>query len=79
MLVHRDPSLSVPLLVTSDTNQIERGWQMWSEMFALPQIEEENDVGSRSLRRAVVATTSSKAAVQNFWCAGKPVARNQKR
>lgn len=44
VLVHRDPSLSVPLLVTSDEDQIERGWQMWSDMFSLPQIEEESDM-----------------------------------
>jgi hypothetical protein len=44
VLVHRDPSLSVPLLVTSDEEQIERSWQMWSDTFSLPQIEEESDV-----------------------------------
>jgi len=51
ILVHRDPSLSVPLLVTSDSDQIERGWQMWSETFALPQIEEEGDVAREPATR----------------------------
>ena len=43
VIAHRDPSLSIPLLVTSDSEQIEQAWQMWSDLLALPQIEEEND------------------------------------
>ena len=43
VIAHRDPSLSIPLLVTSDGDQIEQAWQMWSDLLALPQIEEEND------------------------------------
>ncbi|WP_283842502.1 DUF6101 family protein [Bradyrhizobium sp. G127] len=41
ILVHRDPSLSVPLLVTTDELQLDQAWQMWGDMFALPQIEDE--------------------------------------
>lgn len=52
VLVHRDPSLSVPLLVTSDDVQIERAWQIWSDLFALPQIEDESgDTREPALRR----------------------------
>lgn len=51
VLVHRDPSLSVPLLVTSDSDQIERGWQAWSDLLALPQIEEENDASREPATR----------------------------
>jgi hypothetical protein len=40
VLVHRDPSLSIPLLVSSDQNEIEMAWRMWSEIFALPQLPE---------------------------------------
>ncbi len=43
VIAHRDPSLSIPLLVTSDGDQIEHAWRMWSALLALPQIEEEND------------------------------------
>ena len=41
MLVHRDPSLSIPLLVSSDADEIATAWQTWSEIFALPQLPEE--------------------------------------
>jgi hypothetical protein len=43
VLVHNDPSLSVPLLVTSDELQLDLAWQMWGDLFALPQIEDETD------------------------------------
>ena len=41
VLVHRDPSLSIPLLVSSDADEIASAWQTWSEIFALPQLPEE--------------------------------------
>ncbi len=41
MLVHRDPSLSIPLCVSSDREEIADAWQMWSDIFALPQIRED--------------------------------------
>ncbi|KQW21146.1 hypothetical protein ASC80_13555 [Afipia sp. Root123D2] len=43
VLTHRDPSLSVPLLVTSDNNEIDNVWSQWSDLLALPQIEDESD------------------------------------
>lgn len=68
VLVHRDPSLSVPLLVTSDEDQIERGWQMWSDTFSLPQIEEESDVvrepATRRRRHNVIKTRRPKFLVR---------------
>lgn len=41
MLAHRDPSLSIPLCVSSDRGEIAEAWQMWSDIFALPQIRED--------------------------------------
>jgi hypothetical protein len=41
VLAHRDPSLSIPLLVSSDREETDTAWQMWSEIFALPQLPEE--------------------------------------
>jgi len=41
VLAHRDPSLSIPLLVSSDCDEIEMAWRMWSEIFALPQLPED--------------------------------------
>ncbi|MEK9279693.1 MULTISPECIES: DUF6101 family protein [unclassified Bradyrhizobium] len=40
VLVHRDPSLSVPLLVSTDGDEITEAWARWSEIFALPQLDE---------------------------------------
>ncbi len=52
VLTHRDPSLSVPLLVSADSDEIERVWSLWSDLFTLPQIDEENDlVHEPALRR----------------------------
>jgi len=40
VLAHRDPSLSIPLCISSDRDEITSAWQMWSDIFALPQLEE---------------------------------------
>ena len=40
VLLHRDPSLSIPLCVSSDRDEIVSAWQTWSDIFALPQLEE---------------------------------------
>ena len=41
VLVHRDPSLSIPLGASSDREEISAAWQMWSEIFALPQLPQD--------------------------------------
>jgi hypothetical protein len=40
VLVHRDPSLTIPLCVSSDSEEIASAWQMWSDIFALPQLQD---------------------------------------
>jgi len=40
VLVHRDPSLTIPLCVSSDPDEIATAWQTWSEIFALPRLTE---------------------------------------
>lgn len=40
VLVHRDPSLTIPLCVSADNDEIASAWQMWSETFALPQLQD---------------------------------------
>jgi hypothetical protein len=40
VLVHRDPSLSVPLLISADGDGLAEAWAVWSELFALPQLDE---------------------------------------
>lgn len=51
VLKHRDPSLSIPLLVSSDIEEIEMAWPMWSEIFALPQLPEEKRIEPAQRRR----------------------------
>ena len=41
VLLHRDPSLTIPLCVSSDREEIAAAWQEWSDIFALPQLAEE--------------------------------------
>jgi hypothetical protein len=41
VLLHRDPSLTVPLCISSDSEEIASAWQMWSDIFALPQLPED--------------------------------------
>jgi hypothetical protein len=41
LLVHRDPSLSIPLCVSAEREEIADAWQMWSDIFALPRIKED--------------------------------------
>jgi hypothetical protein len=41
VLVHRDPSLSIPLAVSSDRDEIAAAWRMWSDIFQLPQLPED--------------------------------------
>jgi hypothetical protein len=41
VLLHRDPSLNIPLCISSDHEEIASAWQSWSDIFALPQLAEE--------------------------------------
>jgi len=43
VLVHRDPSLSIPLLVSTDDDEIEQASGAWGEIFALPRISEDTE------------------------------------
>ncbi|MEY9182146.1 hypothetical protein ABIG06_003751 [Bradyrhizobium sp. USDA 326] len=52
VLVHRDPSLSIPLLVGADADEIAQAWAIWSELFALPQLDEGTRKPAPRRRRA---------------------------
>ena len=55
VLLHRDPSLSIPLCVSSDAEEIATAWQMWSEIFSLPQLRDESrEPTSRRRRRNAI-------------------------
>jgi hypothetical protein len=40
VLMHRDPSLTIPLCASSDAAEIAEAWQTWSEILALPQLDD---------------------------------------
>jgi hypothetical protein len=42
VLLHRDPSLTIPLCVSSDAEEIATAWQVWSDIFSLPQLQDES-------------------------------------
>jgi hypothetical protein len=56
VLAHRDPSLTVPLCVSSDREEIAAAWQMWSEIFSLPQLPEDEaaEPAARRRRRSAI-------------------------
>ena len=56
ILLHRDPSLTIPLCTSSDRDEIAAAWQIWSNIFALPQLEdsEARDPAPRRRRRNAI-------------------------
>ena len=50
-LVHRDPSLTIPLCVSTDADEIASAWAMWSDIFALPQLPEDKPCEPAPRRR----------------------------
>ncbi len=51
VLAHRDPSLTIPLCVSSDRTEIESALQMWSDIFGLPQLPEDTNSEPAQRRR----------------------------
>jgi hypothetical protein len=55
VLVHRDPSLSIPLCVCTDGEELSDSLAMWSDVFALPQLDEgQRDPAPRRRRRNAI-------------------------
>jgi hypothetical protein len=55
VLVHRDPSLSIPLSVSTDGEELAAAWRMWSDIFALPQLHDTSrDPAPRRRRRNAI-------------------------
>jgi hypothetical protein len=55
VLLHRDPSLVIPLLVTEDAGECAVAWQTWSEILALPQLaDDKRDPAPRRRRRNAI-------------------------
>jgi hypothetical protein len=51
VLVHRDPSLTIPLCVSPDRDEIACAWLMWSDIFALPRLPEDKACEPATRRR----------------------------
>jgi hypothetical protein len=66
VLAHRDPSLTIPLCVSQDRDEIASAWQMWSEIFALPQLPEEKtpEPAARRRRRNAIRARRPKFLVR---------------
>jgi hypothetical protein len=65
VLAHRDPSLTVPLCVSSDAEEIETTWRMWSEIFALPQLQDNaREPAPRRRRRNAIRARRPKFLVR---------------
>jgi Family of unknown function (DUF6101) len=66
VLVHRDPSLTIPLCVSADREEIAAAWQMWSEIFALPQLPEDKvyEPAARRRRHSTMRTRRPKFLVR---------------
>jgi hypothetical protein len=65
VLLHRDPSLAIPLLVTDDAAELATAWQTWSDIFALPQLsDDKQDPAPRRRRRNAVSGRRPKFLVR---------------
>jgi hypothetical protein len=66
VLAHRDPSLTIPLCVSSDREEITSAWQMWSDILALPQLPEDKtrEPAQRRRRRNAISARRPKFLVR---------------
>ena len=65
VLVHRDPSLSIPLCVGANSDEIASAWQMWSDIFALPQLHDTSrEPAPRRRRRNAIRARRPKFLVR---------------
>ncbi len=65
VLQHRDPSLSVTLCVSNDAEEITEAWRMWSEIFALPQLQDNaREPAARRRRRNAIRARRPKFLVR---------------
>ena len=65
VLLHRDPSLSIPLCVSPDGEEIASAWQMWSDIFSLPQLHDTSrEPAPRRRRRNAIRARRPKFLVR---------------
>jgi hypothetical protein len=64
-LVHRDPSLTIPLCITSDHDEIATAWQLWSDTLKLPLLAEQTtEPAPRRRRHNAIRTRRPKFLVR---------------
>jgi Family of unknown function (DUF6101) len=51
VLVHRDPALNIPLCESADREEIVSAWLTWSDIFALPQLMDDDHYEPAARRR----------------------------
>jgi len=51
VLVHRDPALNIPLCESANREEIVSAWLTWSDIFALPQLMEDDHYEPAARRR----------------------------
>jgi Family of unknown function (DUF6101) len=73
VLAHRDPSLTIPLGVSSDRAELESALQMWSDIFGLPQLPEDKrrEPAERRRRHSAIRARRPKFLVRRR--AGNPL------
>jgi hypothetical protein len=65
VLVHRDPSLSIPLCVSAEREEIASAWQIWSDIFSLPQLQDTSrEPAPRRRRRNAIRARRPKFLVR---------------
>jgi hypothetical protein len=65
VLVHRDPSLSIPLCMSAERDEIASAWQMWSDIFSLPQLPDTSrEPAPRRRRRNAIRARRPKFLVR---------------
>jgi Family of unknown function (DUF6101) len=66
VLQHRDPSLTIPLCVGADRDDIAAAWLMWSDLFGLPQLTEDeaSEPAARRRRRNAIRARRPKFLVR---------------
>jgi hypothetical protein len=58
-LLHRDPMLSVPLLVADDLDDVAADWRAWADAYRLPMMLVEADGEARTLEESLGAVKTA--------------------
>jgi hypothetical protein len=71
-LMHNDPSLSVPLLVAHDLEDVAADWRAWAEAYRLPMLLFESDGVARNLEDSLGAIRKGEPKLRRKRAASAP-------